>query len=948
MSQFHLPKSEITLPDSQNITAPKVINDRTKVFWTSEGVEHYQHIVAPELHRINQLWLQKTCESISSVSLLFESTNKILTKSANIANKTVKLDSKVQLRSKKTPPAIRKSARQLLSKHRELKLAEKFASSSVNALKDNYIAMRAKHRQLVRKMKAMEAAARDSFSYTILTRNPKPLFKNIKASRNNKFSSINKLHVKDKIYLDEKVSDGFFDSISSLKRRDNNFLQNCDHFQDIAADYHNILEVSKRGAKIPALTENDSIDLLMKMKPDVNDLFGLTPYHYIYAGPPGWKHFHLLLCLLIDNINNTVVEEVNSVYACILFKGHDKCKNSDRSYRTLSTCPVTAKALDMYVRSLNINKWNLTQSECQFQGEGSSHELASLLLTECIQHSIHQLDQPIFAIFLDAKSAFDLVQIELLIRNLYCSGTTGETLVYINNRLENRHTFLDWNGTLMGPIKDQLGLEQGGVGSSDFYKIFAQEQLQLVQASSLGVPLGPLTVSGIGQADDTLLVSNNIYYLKYLLELTKTFCVKHHVQLCHDKTKLQVYHKNKIKSKIEYLKAINPVNIDNHTLEYSDTAEHVGVIRSVTGNLPSLLSRISAHKRALGAIIYSGMARSHRGNPVASLRLQQIYGNPVLFSGLGSLVMSDQEAKVLFQHHKDIICNLQRLLPRTPTPFIYFMAGTLPAEALLHKRQLSLFSMITRLPSSILHGHARNIFNFVTQSRKSWFLTIRDLCMKYQLPHPSKLLDYPPNRDQFKLLVKKRIVDYWEQKLRHETSKLPSLQYFHPTFMSLTSAHPIWATAGASPTKVVMATQQARFLSGRYRTEALTSHWTHSSGFCKLSPTCNKSEDIFHILKTCPALEPTRQKLYSFTNDYCDSHPAVKDIIQTNCTQDTEGRRFCQFLLDCSVLPEVIVSVQINGPEILNQLFDISRMWCYSLHRERLKLLNRWRNFAKS
>ena len=80
--------------------------------------------------------------------------------------------------------------------------------------------------------------------------------------------------------------------------------------------------------------------------------------------------------------------------------------------------------------------------------------------------------------------------------------------------------------------------------------------------------------------------------------------------------------------------------------------------------------------------------------------------------------------------------------------------------------------------------------------------------------------------------------------------------------MSLTSAHPIWATAGASPTKVVMVTQQARFLSGRYRTEALTSH---SSGLYKLSPACNESEDIFHILKTRQALEPIRKKLYSFT-----------------------------------------------------------------------------------
>ena len=166
--------------------------------------------------------------------------------------------------------------------------------------------------------------------------------------------------------------------------------------------------------------------------------------------------------------------------------------------------------------------------------------------------------------------------------------------------------------------------------------------------------------------------------------------------------------------------------------------------------------------------------------------------------------------------------------------------------------------------------------------------------------------------------------------------------------VSLTSAHSIWATAGASPTKVVMATQQARLLSGRYRTESLTSHWTHSSGFCRLSPTCNESEDILHILKTCPALEPTREKLYSFTESYCNSHPGVQNIVQTYCRYDTEGHRFCQFLLDCSVLPEVIVSVQINGPEILKQLFDISRIWCYSLHRERLKLLNRWRNFAKS
>ena len=166
--------------------------------------------------------------------------------------------------------------------------------------------------------------------------------------------------------------------------------------------------------------------------------------------------------------------------------------------------------------------------------------------------------------------------------------------------------------------------------------------------------------------------------------------------------------------------------------------------------------------------------------------------------------------------------------------------------------------------------------------------------------------------------------------------------------MSLLSPHPIWVTAGSSPTKVAMATQQARLLSGRYRTEALASHWTHSSGTCSLSLSCATVEDIDHFLKHCIALRTTRENLFSFTETYCKSHPVITNIIQTYCKPGTECRLFVQFILDCSVLPEVIAAVQTFGNEVLNHLFNITRIWCYSLHRERLKLLGRWRNFAKT
>ena len=135
------------------------------------------------------------------------------------------------------------------------------------------------------------------------------------------------------------------------------------------------------------------------------------------------------------------------------------------------------------------------------------------------------------------------------------------------------------------------------------------------------------------------------------------------MELCSDKTKLQVYNKSDLGDLADYVKQVNPIKVGGDKINFTDTAEHVGVLRSTAGNLPSILARVAAHKNALGAVLHTGMARSHRGNPAASLKIQQMYTNPVLFSGLGSLVLNDQEVNIVGQHHKETISNLQRLLP---------------------------------------------------------------------------------------------------------------------------------------------------------------------------------------------------------------------------------------------------------------------------------------------
>ena len=141
-----------------------------------------------------------------------------------------------------------------------------------------------------------------------------------------------------------------------------------------------------------------------------------------------------------------------------------------------------------------------------------------------------------------------------------------------------------------------------------------------------------------------------------------------------------------------------------------------------------------------------------------------------------------------------------KLPDKSPDPVIYFLAGTVPIRAHIHRRQLSLFGMITRLPTNILHATASTILSSDPDSSKSWFVSnIRRLCSQYSLPSPLQLLQNPPSKNNYKKLIKSKILDYWETLLRAEAAPKPSLIHFKPSFMSLSSPHPMFTTCDSNP-----------------------------------------------------------------------------------------------------------------------------------------------------
>ena len=105
----------------------------------------------------------------------------------------------------------------------------------------------------------------------------------------------------------------------------------------------------------------------------------------------------------------------------------------------------------------------------------------------------------------------------------------------------------------------------------------------------------------------------------------------------------------------------------------------------------------------------------------------------------------------------------------------YFLAGTLPIEAIDHLRQLSILRMIMESKGNILHKHSLNTLHSKPSSL-SWFHQLRTLCLQYQLPHPLTLLQSSLTKPQFKA-AKKDVLYYWEKKLRNKASLLPTLRY---------------------------------------------------------------------------------------------------------------------------------------------------------------------------
>ena len=130
ISEFCLAAIETPVP-AVNPEAPKADNTRIKIFWSDEGIAHYEEIVADNLTRLRDTWCDPS--SPASMSILLSSTYSLLSSSAKLTNNFTNLSDPIKTKPRHHPH-INALQKDLLAQHKSILACSSYPNQTPSAI----------------------------------------------------------------------------------------------------------------------------------------------------------------------------------------------------------------------------------------------------------------------------------------------------------------------------------------------------------------------------------------------------------------------------------------------------------------------------------------------------------------------------------------------------------------------------------------------------------------------------------------------------------------------------------------------------------------------------------------------------------------------------------------------------------------------------------------------
>ena len=298
-----------------------------------------------------------------------------------------------------------------------------------------------------------------------------------------------------------------------------------------------------------------------------------------------------------------------------------KDKNGNHSdtnnYRGITISPLISKVFERTLKSL-FSQF-LTSSPYQFgfkSNRSTSHAL--FCLKETINYYIDH-GSKVYCSFLDASKAFDRLIHSGLFLKLIQRETPRVFLDILVTWYQGLHCRIKWDGHLGDWFPISAGVRQGGILSPQFYNIYVDDLIHLLQQSGIGCHISDIFAASLFYADDMCVMAPSLRGLQKLLDLCSKYCAEWDICLNAKKTKNMVFGK---KAKTNVVLSLNGIPI-----EWVTEWRYLGVILVAGAKYGcSVKDRVKSFYRSLNAILRI----EGRSNDLILLQLIEAHCVPIL------------------------------------------------------------------------------------------------------------------------------------------------------------------------------------------------------------------------------------------------------------------------------------------------------------------------------
>ncbi|CAC5388658.1 unnamed protein product [Mytilus coruscus] len=218
----------------------------------------------------------------------------------------------------------------------------------------------------------------------------------------------------------------------------------------------------------------------------------------------------------------------------------------------------------------------------------------------------------------------------------------------------------------------EQGVRQGGTISADLYKLYVNPLLNVLCETGLGGNIGDIRCCA------------QIKREGYTLQPTKSVVLP----ISTSTKSIEIEE--------------DSWNFSNNPMSVVEHSTHIGIQKCQKNSTKLTFAENMKKARSLYSLMGTGLHGKSGLDPETAITILNTYVIPILTYGLEILLPTGRILDSIYQFHKQTIKQILSLAKNTADPAVYILSGSLPIEAELHLKALSLFGKITRADKSTI------------------------------------------------------------------------------------------------------------------------------------------------------------------------------------------------------------------------------------------------------